>query len=164
MFAAAFLERPIHRSHNSFLRGFCQGCFASNASWLDNHRLEVALLFRSRILVKSVYLIINSICMLAFSPFCGWGCCQKSAYVNVNVAAVSEQDPASEPAQKKRKRGKERFEAELTCNDKFKKPVHHGKALRSNVNIKKRTWLDIESDTNECSHLHRNTSHPNSYY
>ena len=97
-------------------------------------------------------------------PFPWMRLMQKSAYVNVNMAAVLEQDPASEPAQKKRKKGKERFEAELICNDKFKKLVHHGKALRSNVNMKKRTWLDIKSDTNKRSYLHRNTSHLNSYY
>ena len=86
------------------------------------------------------------------------------AYFNMNVAAVSEQEPSTGPAQKKQKKGTAQFKAMLKCNDKSNKLVHHGKALRSNVNMKKRTWTDIDSDTNERSHFHCNTTHPNSYY
>ena len=57
------------------------------------------------------------------------------AYFNVNVEAGLEQE-LPEPAQKKRKTGKEKAKWLLKCNDKFMKPVRHEKSLRSNVTMK----------------------------
>ena len=86
-----------------------------------------------------------------------------NAYFSFYVDSGSEQE-ASEPARKKRKTGMEKAKWLLQCNDNFPKPVHHGKALRSNVTMKKRTLAAIKNDTNERSHLHRETTHPNNYY
>ena len=85
------------------------------------------------------------------------------AYFNVNVEAGLEQE-SPEPARKKRKTGKDRVKWLMKCNDKFPKPVHHEKALRLNVNMKKRTLAAINNDTNERSHLHRETTHPENYF
>ena len=76
-----------------------------------------------------------------------------NTFVNVTVEAAPEQELEAEPARKKRKRGKERAEALLKCNDLFIKPVLHKNAMRSNVNMTQRPWSDIKSDNNECSHL-----------
>ena len=82
------------------------------------------------------------------------------AYINVNVEAGLGHD-TPEPAQKT---GKEKAKWLLKCKDNFPKPVRHRKALCSNVSMKKRTWTDIENDTNERAHVHRNTTHPTNYY
>ena len=68
-------------------------------------------------------------------------------------------------ARKKRKTGMDRIEWILKCNDEFPKPVCHEKALRSNVTMKKRTLAAVYNDTNERSHLHRDTvAHPENYF
>ena len=85
------------------------------------------------------------------------------AYFNVNVEAGSEQE-STEPARKNRKTGKEKVKWMLQCNNRSEKPARHGKALRSNVTMKKRTLAAIKNDTNERSHLHRETTHPDNYY
>ena len=83
----------------------------------------------------------------------------------INVYVDSEPDQESPgPARKKRKTGMDRVKWLLKCNDKFPKPVHHEKALRLNVNMKKRTLAAINNDTNERSHLHRETTHPENYF
>ena len=81
-------------------------------------------------------------------------------HINVNVEAGLGHD-TPEPAQKT---GKEKAKWLLKCKDNFPKPVRHRKALCSNVSMKKRTWTDIENDTNERAHVHCNTTHPTNYY
>ena len=58
----------------------------------------------------------------------------------------------------------DRIEWILKCNDEFPKPVRHEKALRSNVTMKKRTLKGIYNDTNERSHLHRETNRTKDYF
>ena len=86
-----------------------------------------------------------------------------NAYINIYVDSEPEQESLG-PAQKKRKTGMDKIKWLLQCNDNFPKPVRHEKALRSNVTMKKRTWLAIKNDTNERSHLNRKTTHPENYY
>ena len=58
----------------------------------------------------------------------------------------------------------DRIEWILKCNDEFPK-LRHEKALRSNVTMKKRTLAAVYNDTNERSHLHRDTvAHPENYF
>ena len=86
-----------------------------------------------------------------------------NAFINVYVDSEPDQE-SPWPAQKKRKTGMDRVKWLMKCNDKFPKPVHHEKALRLNVNMKKRTLAAINNDTNERSHLHRETTHPENYF
>ena len=78
----------------------------------------------------------------------------------INVYVDSDQELPG-PA---RKTGKDRVKWLLKCNDKFPKPVHHEKAMRSNVTMKKRTWSAIHNDTNERANLTRETTHPENYF
>ena len=86
-----------------------------------------------------------------------------SAVINVFVESELDQE-SLEPARKKQKTGMERVKWLTKCNDKFSKPVHHGKALRLNVTMKKQTLAAILNDTNKGSHLHRKTTHPENYF
>ena len=86
-----------------------------------------------------------------------------NAYFNIFVDSEPEQD-STEPARKKQKTGMDKVKWLLQCDDSFPKPVHHEKALHSNVTMKKRTWSAINNDTNERSHLTRETTHPENYY
>ena len=86
-----------------------------------------------------------------------------NAVINVFVDSKTDQESLG-PARKKRKTGMEKVKWLMKRNDKFPKPVHHEKALCSNVTMKKRTLATIYNNTNERSHLHRETTHPENYF